>query len=284
MRFDLTHFNPDTKEELEQVEALVNKAVLDALCVTVSEMSIEEAKKSGAMALFGEKYGDKVRVVKMGDFSTELCGGTHVSNTAHLGLFKIVSESSVAAGIRRIEAVTGAGVLKLMDEKQKLIDDSAKALKLTNSSELAVKVNAMVGETKAMQGEIEHLKAEIAKSQLDGLFANPAEVEGFKVYTALLGGTTGDALKQMCAMSNDKGDNGIMVLGGESDGKYTLAVGCGKAVVAKGVKAGALVKAVAMLTGGNGGGKPDVAMAGVKDATKVDEALAAVPQLVKEML
>ncbi|MBR2027812.1 MAG: alanine--tRNA ligase [Oscillospiraceae bacterium] len=284
MRFDFTHFNAVTKEELEQVEALVNKAVLDALCVTVSEMSIEEAKKSGAMALFGEKYGNTVRVVKMGDFSTELCGGTHVSNTAHLGLFKIVSESSVAAGIRRIEAVTGAGVLRLMDEKQKLIDDSAKALKLTNSSELAVKVNAMVSETKAMQSEIESLKSEIAKSQLDGLFANPVEVEGIKVYTALLGGTTGDALKQMCAMSNDKGDNGVMVLCGESDGKYTLAVGCGKAVVAKGIKAGALVKAVAMLTGGNGGGKPDVAMAGVKDATKVDEALAAVPQLIREML
>ena len=284
MRFDFTHFNAVTKEELERVEALVNKAVLDALCVTVSEMSIEEAKKSGAMALFGEKYGNTVRVVKMGDFSTELCGGTHVSNTAHLGLFKIVSESSVAAGIRRIEAVTGAGVLKLMEEKQKLIDDSAKALKLTNSSELAVKVNAMVGETKAMQSEIEHLKAEIAKSQLDGLFANPVVVDDIKIYTALLGGTTGDALKQMCAMSNDKGDNGVMVLCGESDGKYTLAVGCGKAVVAKGVKAGALVKAVAMLTGGNGGGKPDVAMAGVKDATKVDEALAQVPQLVKDML
>ena len=284
MRFDFTHFNAVTKEELEQIEALVNKAVLDAMTVTVEEMSIEDAKKSGAMALFGEKYGNTVRVVKMGDFSTELCGGTHVSNTAHLGLFKIVSESSVAAGVRRIEAVTGAGVLKLMEEKQKLIDDSAKALKLTNSSELAVKVNAMVGEAKAMQSEIESLKAEIAKSQLDSLFANPTDVEGVKVYTAVLAGTTGDALKQMCLMSNDKDENAVMVLCGESEGKYTLAVGCGKAVVAKGVKAGALVKAVAMLTGGNGGGKPDVAMAGVKDAAKVDEALAQVTTLVKEMM
>ena len=284
VRFDFTHFNAVTKEELEKVESLVNYAILSALDVTTTEMSIEDAKKSGAMALFGEKYGNTVRVVKMGDFSTELCGGTHVSNTSHLGLFKIVSESSVAAGIRRIEGVTGAGVLKLIEEKQKLIDDSAKSLKLANSNELAAKVAAMVVDAKVMQGEIEHLKSEIAKNQISGLFENPTEVEGIKIYTAMLGGTGSDALKQLCLMSNDKGENGVMVLCGENEGKYSLAVGCGKGVVAKGIKAGALVKAIAALTGGNGGGKPDFAMAGVKDATKVDEALAQVPQLVKEML
>ncbi|MBQ5781889.1 MAG: alanine--tRNA ligase, partial [Oscillospiraceae bacterium] len=284
MRFDFTHFNAVTKEELDKIEKLVNKAILDALDVTTTEMSIEEAKKSGAMALFGEKYGDTVRVVKMGEFSTELCGGTHVSNTAHLGLFKIVSESSVAAGIRRIEAVTGAGVLKFMDEKQKLIDEAAKTLKLANSNELATKVAAMVVDAKVMQGEIDHLKSEIAKSQIDGLFANPTEVDGLNIYTAMLGGTGSDALKQLCLMSNDKGENGVMVLCGENEGKYTLAVGCGKGAVAKGVKAGALVKAVAALTGGNGGGKPDFAMAGAKDSTKIDEALSQVANLVKEML
>jgi len=284
MRFDFTHFSAVTKEELQKIEDLVNFAVLSALDVTTTEMSIEDAKKSGAMALFGEKYGDKVRVVKMGEFSTELCGGTHVSNTSHLGLFKITSESSVAAGIRRIEAVTGAGVLKLIEEKQKLIDDSAKSLKLVNSNELPAKVAAMVVDAKVMQGEIEHLKAEIAKGQISDLFANPTVVDGINVYTAQLSGTAGDELKQLCLMSNDKDENGVMVLCGENEGKYSLAVGCGKAVVAKGVKAGALVKAVAMLTGGNGGGKPDVAMAGVKDAAKVDEALAQVAQLVKEML
>ena len=284
MRFDFTHFSAVTEEELEAVEALVNKAVLDALNVTVEEMSIEDAKKSGAMALFGEKYGNTVRVVKMGDFSTELCGGTHVSNTALLGLFKIVSESSVAAGVRRIEAVTGAGVLKLIEEKQKIIDSSAKALKLVNSAELPEKVNAMVSETKAMQSEIDHLKSEAAKNQLDGLFASPKDVEGVKIYTAMLGGTNSDALKQLCLMSNDRGENGIMVLCGENDGKYTFAVGCGKAVVAKGIKAGALVKAVAAVTGGNGGGKPDFAMAGAKDITKIDEALEQVTTIVKEMM
>ena len=284
MRFDFTHFNAVTKEELAQVEALVNKAILDALCVTVAEMPIEEAKKSGAMALFGEKYGNTVRVVKMGDFSTELCGGTHVSNTAHLGLFKIISESSVAAGVRRIEAVTGFGVMKLIEEKQNIIDDCAKSLKLANNNELPAKVSAMVLDAKVMQSEIDHLKSEIAKNQIKGLFENPVEVAGIKIYTGLFGGTSSDALRQMGFMVRDKDENAVAVLCGSNDGKVTIAAACGKAVIERGIKAGVLVKNVAAITGGSGGGKPDFAMAGAKDITKIDEALAQVPQIIKEML
>ena len=284
MRFDFTHFNALTKEEIKEIEMLVNRAILSAMDVTVKEMSIDEAKKTGATALFGEKYGDTVRVVKMGDFSTELCGGTHVNNTAHLGLFKITSESSVAAGVRRIEAVTGAGVLKLIDDKQKLIDDSAKSLKLANGNELATKVSAMVLDAKVMQSEIDHLKSEIAKNQIKGLFENPIEVAGIKIYTGFFGGTSSDALRQMGFMVKDKDENAVAVLCGESEGKVTIAAACGKTVIERGIKAGVLAKNVAAITGGSGGGKPDFAMAGAKDITKVDEALAQVPQIIKEML
>lgn len=284
MRFDFTHFNAVTKEELDKIENLVNCAVLAAFDVTATEMPIEEAKKSGAMALFGEKYGDTVRVVKMGDFSTELCGGTHVDNTSKLGLFKIVSESGIAAGTRRIEAVTGAGVLKLIHEKQTIIDEASKSLKLTNSSELPGKVSAMVLDAKVMQSEIDHLKSEIAKNQIKGLFENPVEVAGIKVYTGFFGGTSSDALRQMCFMIKDKDDNAISVLCGEDNGKVTIAASCGKTVVERGVKAGVLVKNVAAVTGGSGGGKPDFAMAGAKDVTKVDEALACVPDIIKQLL
>ncbi len=279
-RFDFTHFSAMTAEELEKVELLVNEAIADALDVTTQEMSMDDAKKAGAIALFGEKYGDVVRVVKMGDFATELCGGTHVSNTAKIGLFKIVSESSVAAGVRRIEAVTGMGVLALLAEKQALINETAKGLKINNPNDIAVKAAQAADEIKALQKENEALKGEIAKGRVADLMKNAVEVNGLKVYTGYFASTSPDALRQMAASIED----GIAVLCGEQNGKVTIAASCGKSAVAAGVKAGALVKQVAAVTGGNGGGKPDFAMAGAKDVSKVEEALEKAPEIVKTLL
>ena len=279
-RFDFTHFSAMTAEELEQVELLVNGAIADAMDVTTQEMSMDDAKKSGAIALFGEKYGDVVRVVKMGDFATELCGGTHVSNTAKVGLFKIVSESSVAAGVRRIEAVTGMGVLALLAEKQNLINETAKGLKINNPNDIAVKAAQASEEIKALQKENESLRGEIAKGRVADLMKNAVEVNGIKVYTGYFASTTPDALRQMAASIED----GIAVLCGEQNGKVTIAASCSKSAIAAGVKAGVLVKEVAAVTGGNGGGKPDFAMAGAKDVSKVNEALAKAPEIVKSIL
>jgi len=279
-RFDFTHFSAMTAEELEKVELLVNEAIADALDVTTQEMSMDDAKKAGAIALFGEKYGDVVRVVKMGDFATELCGGTHVSNTAKIGLFKIVSESSVAAGVRRIEAVTGMGVLGLLAEKQNLINETAKGLKINNPNDIAVKAAQATEEIKTLQKENEALKGEIAKGRVADLMKNAVEVNGLKVYTGYFASTSPDALRQMAASIED----GIAVLCGEQNGKVTIAASCGKSAVAAGVKAGALVKQVAAVTGGNGGGKPDFAMAGAKDVSKVEEALEKAPEIVKTLL
>ncbi|MBR4036733.1 MAG: alanine--tRNA ligase, partial [Oscillospiraceae bacterium] len=279
-RFDFTHFSAMTAEELAEVERLVNQAISDAQDVTTQEMSMEGAKKSGAIALFGEKYGDVVRVVKMGDFATELCGGTHVSNTAKVGLFKIVSESSVAAGVRRIEAVTGLGVLALLAEKQNLINETAKGLKINNPNDIAVKAAQASEEIKALQKENEALRGEIAKGRVADLMKNAVDVNGIKVYTGYFASTTPDALRQMAASIED----GIAVLCGEQNGKVTIAASCSKSAIAAGVKAGVLVKEVAAVTGGNGGGKPDFAMAGAKDVSKVDQALAKAPEIVKTIL
>ncbi len=279
-RFDFTHFSAMTAEELAQVELLVNNAIAEAMDVTTQEMSMDDAKKSGAIALFGEKYGDVVRVVKMGDFATELCGGTHVSNTAKVGLFKIVSESSVAAGVRRIEAVTGMGVLALLAEKQNLINETAKGLKINNPNDIAVKAAQASEDIKALQKENEALRGEIAKGRVADLMKNAVDVNGIKVYTGYFAATTPDALRQMAASIED----GIAVLCGEQNGKVTIAASCSKSAIAAGVKAGALVKEVAAVTGGNGGGKPDFAMAGAKDVSKVDEALAKAAEIVASMV
>lgn len=283
-RFDFTHFSAVKPEELAKVEMLVNKAIASAYDVTTEVKSLDEAKKEGAMALFGEKYGDTVRVVKMGDFSTELCGGTHVSNTAKIGLFKIVSESSVAAGIRRIEAVTGVGVLNLLDEKQALIDETAKGLKINNSNDIAVKAAQATEEIKTLQKENEALRTEIAQGRVVSLFEKATEVEGVKVIAVKFEATTSDALRQLCTEIRNKDESVVAVICGEHEGKYTIAATCGKEVVAKGVKAGALAKEVAAVTGGSGGGKPDFAMAGVKDTSKVDEAISKVAEIVKSMI
>ncbi len=284
LRFDFTHFSALSDEELREIESLVNRAITDALPVTTRTMSLDEAKKTGAIALFGEKYGDEVRVVKMDDVSTELCGGTHVSNTAAVGRFKIISEASVAAGVRRIEAVTSMGVLKLLEEKQALINETAKALKINNPNDIAVKAAQAADEARSLTKLNEKLTAQIGNIRVDALLKEPVKVGDLNVYTAFFAGVTPDALRQMSTVIKEKGDGNIAVICGESDGRIQLAVSCGKDAVAKGVKAGALAKAVATVAGGSGGGKPDFAMAGIKEPDKVTEALKAAPGIVETML
>ena len=285
VRFDFTHFSALTPEELLQVEELVNREILQAVPVSVQEMGIEEARKSGAIALFGEKYGDVVRVVSVEDgFSKELCGGTHMDNTARLGLFKIVSESSVASGVRRIEGVTGLGVLALLSTQAATLLDAARSMKVVNPMELPLHAQQMMAQLKEKDKEIESLNAKLAQNRLEGVFQNAQEVDGVKVVFALLSGTGSDALRALCDKAKERPEAIAAVFAGVSGGKATLAAACSKAAQQKGLKAGVLVKEVAQLCGGNGGGRPDFAMAGAKDQSKLDDALAAVPELVKKQI
>ncbi|HIU31533.1 MAG TPA: alanine--tRNA ligase [Candidatus Caccousia avistercoris] len=284
VRFDFTHFSALTAEELSRTESLVNQEILKGIAVSCREMPIDEARKLGAMALFGEKYGDIVRVVSVDDFSREFCGGTHIDNTAKLGLFKIVSESSVASGVRRIEGVTGAGVLGLLAENDRLIHSAAAAMKLNNVSDLASRAAQMTAELKEKDSVIESLSGRIAGMQLEGLFQNAKEVGGVQVITALVPGADAAALRAMCDRIRDKAPNAAAVLACSSGGKGNIAAALGKDAQAMGLNAGKIVKAVAQLTGGNGGGKPDFAMAGAKDLSKLEEALAAAESIVSGML
>ena len=284
VRFDFTHFSALTAEELSRTESLVNQEILKGIAVSCREMPIDEARKLGAMALFGEKYGDIVRVVSVDDFSREFCGGTHIDNTAKLGLFKIVSESSVASGVRRIEGVTGAGVLGLLAENDRLIHSAAAAMKLNNVSDLASRAAQMTAELKEKDSVIESLNGRIAGMQLEGLFQNAKEVGGVQVITALVPGADAAALRAMCDRIRDKAPNAAAVLACSSGGKGNIAAALGKDAQAMGLNAGKIVKAVAQLTGGNGGGKPDFAMAGAKDLSKLEEALAAAESIVSGML
>ena len=283
-RFDFTHFNAVTPEELVEVEKRVNEKIFAALPVTIQNLPIEEAKKMGAMALFGEKYGKVVRVVDAGGWSVEFCGGTHVKNTAQIGCFKILSEASVAAGIRRIEATTGYGVLNLLDDRTAELANTAVALKANNMKDVAARAQAVTAELKEANKQLEIAKAKLASSQIDGLFQNATDVDGVRIVTVYLNGTTPDTLRSMMDKLRDKEPNAVGALIGTDGSKTTLAVGVGKNALARGLKAGALVKQIAAIAGGNGGGKPDFAMAGIRDTSKIDDALNAVEGIVKENL
>ena len=283
-RFDFTHFNAVTPEELVEVEKRVNEKIFAALPVTIQNLPIEEAKKMGAMALFGEKYGKVVRVVDAGGWSVEFCGGTHVKNTAQIGCFKILSEASVAAGIRRIEATTGYGVLNLLDDRTAELANTAVALKANNMKDVAARAQAVTAELKEANKQLEIAKAKLASSRIDGLFQNAVEVDGVRIVTVYLNGTTPDTLRSMMDKLRDKEPNAVGALIGTDGSKTTLAVGVGKNALARGLKAGALVKQIAAIAGGNGGGKPDFAMAGIRDTSKIDDALNAVEGIVKENL
>ncbi len=282
MRFDFTHFSAMSADEIRRVQDLVNQQIFAALPVTAAVMGIEEARQQGAMALFGEKYGDTVRVIDVLGFSRELCGGTHVDNTSSLGCFRILSESSVAAGVRRVESTTGWGVLRLLDEREATLSALAQSLKVTAYAELPARLAALVADTKKLQRELASARDKAAGQQAEDLFKNPDTVGGFKVYTALLPKTDADALRKMCDMLRTNDPLAVGALVGEAEGRMQLAVCCGEKAVAGGLKAGALAKDIAALAGGSGGGRPDFAMAGIKEPGKAKAALSAVPGLVEK--
>lgn len=284
VRFDFTHFTAMTPEELRQTEELVNWAILEGIPVQCREMPLEEAKKLGAMALFGEKYGNTVRVVSAGNFSMELCGGTHIDNTARLGLFRIVSESSVAAGVRRIEGVTGTGVLAELNRQEQLLQDCAAALKVNSPVELPQRAKLVNAELKEKDREIESLTAKLASMRISGLLTGAQTVGGVRVMTAVLPGTGADTLRAMCDQIKSREQDVVAVLAGVTGGKVTLAATAGAQAQKLGVHAGKLVGQVAKLAGGNGGGKPDLAMAGAKEPEKLEEALAAAGGMIAAML
>ncbi len=283
-RFDFTHFAAVTPEELAKVEALVNATVLSGIAVDTIETDIESAKKLGAMMLFGEKYGATVRVVKMGDASTEFCGGTHVDNTAKIGLFKIVSESSVAAGIRRIEVVTGLGVLDLLSAKDKLIVDTASELKVQNPVDIAKKAAQLQGEIASMKKEIEALNSKLAGSKLADVLAGAVTVGSVKLVTYLADGMEIDAARSLSDKIKAENADMVAVLAVKSGDKLNFIAVAGKDAVAAGAHAGKLVGAVAAVTGGKGGGRPDNAMAGGRDADKIAEALDSAKATLEGML
>ena len=283
VRFDFTHFSALTAEELTKVEELVNTEIFKAVPVQTDVMNIEDAKKVGAMALFGEKYGDTVRVVRAGA-STELCGGTHAANTGCLGLFKIVTESSVASGVRRITGVTGFNTYNYLNNTLQIVHAAAAALKLGNAADLANKAAAVMADLKTKDREIEKLKAEIAQAKAADIFVCAGEVSGVKIVTANLGESDVNALRTM--LDSAKNDDTVAVLAGinQEKGSVSFACAAGKNAIAKGAHAGNIVRAVAQIAGGAGGGKPDSAMAGGKDITKTDEALAAVLGIAQGMI
>ena len=284
VRFDFTHFAALTQEELHRVETIVNGVILSGTPVECREMPIEEAKKLGAMALFGEKYGSIVRVVSVGDFSKEFCGGTHVDNTGKIGLFKILSESSVAAGVRRIEAVTGLNALQYLNDTLAQLGAVASALKVTSVSGLAQRAEQMTAELKEKDREIESLNAKMADMRINGLFEGAKDINGVRVITALFSATPSNALRTMCDKIRDNAPNVVAVLAATQDGKANIAVAVGKDAQQKGLNAGKIVREVAKVAGGNGGGKAEFAMAGAKDLTKLDEALAAAEGVVSGMM
>ena len=283
-RFDFTHFSAVTAEELAKIEALVNEMIFSCLPVTVSEMTQDEAKAKGAMALFSEKYADIVRVVNIGDRSVELCGGTHVDNTAKLGLFKILKESSVAAGVRRIEAVTGAGVLAHIAEMQHQLDMSAQALKLGNCSEVPAKIAALQAELKAKDREIDSLSQKMAANELKGLFSDAKEVKGVKIITAAFNDSTPDALRALGDKVKENEGAVVAVFTAITGPKASILAVATKAAVAKGVHSGNLIKQITGLLGGRGGGKPDSAMGGTDKIFEVDNAVAKAEEFVAEMI
>ncbi len=282
-RFDFNHFSAMTDEEIARVETLVNAEIMSAIPVTMKEMPIDEARKLGAMALFGEKYGDTVRVVTA-DKSVEFCGGTHISNTSQIGLFKIVSESSVASGVRRIEAVTGLGVLGLLNGFKDTIERSARALKLANINELPEKCAAMFVESKEKDRKLESLNQQLANVKMAGVFDGAEDIRGVKIVSAMVTGASPDSLRKLGDSVKDKEGDIIALFAGVEGEKGTFYCVCTSGAVKRGANAGKIVQRVAAITGGKGGGRPDSAMAGVGKTYMVDEALIGFKSIVDEFI
>ncbi len=280
LRFDFTHFSAMTPDELRQVEELVNEKIREDLKVVTEEMTLDEAKKSGAMALFGEKYGEKVRVVKMGDFSVELCGGTHVADTGVITAFKILSETGIAANVRRIEALTGEGLMAYYQQVEEKLHDAVKALK-TTPAELTHKIDALLGEVKALHSENEKLKSKLANSAVGDVMSQVKEVNGVKVLAVKVADVDMNGLRNLGDQLKDKLGEGVVVIASAQDGKVNLMASATDQAQKRGAHAGNLIKAIAGLVGGGGGGRPGMAQAGGKNPEGIDEALAKVEEVVK---
>ena len=280
LRFDFSHFSAMTREELDKVEAIVNAKIEEDMAVVTREMSVEEAKKSGAMALFGEKYGETVRVVAMGDFSTELCGGTHVKNTGAIGSFKIVSESGVAAGVRRIEALTGNGVTAYYKELEANMEKAAKLLK-ANPDKVTEKIEHLLAEMKALASENESMKSKLAKDALGDVMDQVKEVKGVKLLATSVAGVDMNGLRELGDQLKEKLGEGVVVLASDCDGKVNLIAMVTEAVMKKGAHAGNLIKGIAALVGGGGGGRPNMAQAGGKNPAGIPDAIAKVAEVLE---
>ncbi len=283
LRFDFTHFSAMTPQELKQVEDLVNEKIREDLAVVTEEMSLEEAKKSGAMALFGEKYGEKVRVVRMGDFSVELCGGTHVKDTGTITAFKILSETGIAAGVRRIEALTGEGLMAYYEDVERQLHQAVKAAK-TTPAELTHRIEGLLAEIKALSSENEKLKSKLANSAMGDVLDQAVEVEGVKVLAAKVADVDMNGLRNLGDQAKDKLGEGVIVMASALDGKVSLMAMATDGAQKRGAHAGNLIKAIAGLVGGGGGGRPGMAQAGGKNPAGIDAALARVPEVVKEQI
>lgn len=282
LRFDFTHFEGVSSEDLKRIESIVNEKIMDALDVTTVEVSIDKAREMGATALFGEKYGDTVRVVSAGDYSMELCGGCHVKNTASIGMFKIISEAGVAAGVRRIEAVTGKATLKYVEDLEEILKETAKALK-ANIKDIVKKAEAVVVELKEKDKEIEHIKADMAKGAAGDILESAKEIKGVNVITALVD-LDANALRDLGDSLREKLGKSVIVLGSTKDDKVIFLAMASKDAVVAGVHSGNIVKEVAKIAGGGGGGRPDMAQAGGKDKSKAKEALDAAEKLIEDMI
>ena len=283
LRFDFTHFESITPEQLLAVDTFVNDAILRGIPVVTEVLPIEEAKKKGAVAMFGEKYGDVVRVVEMGDVSMEFCGGTHLDNTAKVGLFRIKSEGSVASGVRRIEAITGKQTLEELRSGQEKLIRAAQLLK-TTSNELESRIGGMLSEMKEIRSQLEKFKEQASLGEARSFLTSAKEVKSLKLVTAQRDGMDANALRKLGDFLRDKEPKIVGVLASVNEGKVTLLAVCGKDAVASGVKAGDIIKAIAPICGGKGGGKPDSAMGGGTEVSKVDDALAAVDDLILSKL
>ncbi|MBP0955435.1 MAG: alanine--tRNA ligase [Oscillospiraceae bacterium] len=283
-RFDFYHYEAVTPEQLAEVQAIVNRKILEAIPVVTEELPIEEAKKRGAMMLFSEKYGDVVRVVSASEFSVEFCGGTHVDNTLRLGLFKITSENSVANGIRRIESTTDLGVLELLEKYEAALSAAAKALKIPSPDALTERCAAITAEVKALEKENKELSEKLAASQTGDIMSGAVEIKGVRAATVRVSGVAKDALRTLGDNAKDKYPDSVVLFVDTTDGKATFLAVCGKDALAKGANAGKIVREVAAVTGGKGGGRPDSAMAGAGDISLVDKAVEAFAGIVEAML
>lgn len=283
LRFDVTHFEAITKEELKVIEEKVNDVILESLNITCENMSINDAKNKGAMALFGEKYGDEVRVVSMGDYSIELCGGTHLTNTSQIGMFKILSEGGVAAGVRRIEAITGRAVYNYLKEKEEIISNVCTNLK-TKEDSLSQKVTSLIEENKSLSKELHDMKTKMSLQAVDSVLDSKLDVNGVNLVTTKFEGMDMNTLKEVADNLRDKLVSGVVVLANTTDDKLNLVATATKDAVDKGVHCGNIVKSIAQIAGGKGGGRPNMAQAGAPDVSKVDEALNHASEVLKSQV